>query len=553
MPAKYGSEKRTIGELLSTTSPLLHVPEWQRNFSWSTTEVETFWLDLVAFSNRYPVDTIQAEEYFLGSVVLVHGAESSILLDGQQRLATATILLSVIARYLKLDYTDAATRTRQKWIVDTDDATQSSRYKLTLNRYDRNYFREAIQDLPENERPTQPKLKSHKAIWSAWMFFDAQLAAKYEELGGGRPAFEWALRVRRVLTDHMSVVIVRSEDEDNAAAVFETLNDRGIRLSTSDLLRNLVMRKANDNQLAEMADAWEDILAVTEAAKLEDFIRHYWLSHFGDIKTRRLYHEIKPYIESGNIQPIELVRSLRDASAIYMDILNADTEDAESNEHLRTLDLLGAKPLRPACLSALQSLELKQARRVLGALVVLYVRHNLIGQLENSRLESAVYRVASELRTSTSSQDAIASLREAAPDDEEFQAAFQAASLDRSKPARYILRMLEMAKRTTEELQVEALPDRVNLEHIYPKSPSEGRFEEHSDWVNRIGNLTLLAKRLNQKLKNASFPPKKETYGASQLVITSELANLDQWSEADIETRQEAFSRLAVDVWSFPE
>jgi uncharacterized protein with ParB-like and HNH nuclease domain len=87
MPNQYASEKKTIGELLSMTSPTIEVPEWQRSYSWDTREVETFWTDLTAFSDQYPGENLNDQEYFLGSIVIVNNAIRHLLLDGQQRLA----------------------------------------------------------------------------------------------------------------------------------------------------------------------------------------------------------------------------------------------------------------------------------------------------------------------------------------------------------------------------------------------------------------------------------------------------------------------------------
>ena len=77
--ATFDTNKRTIGELLSMTNPPIIVPEWQRDYSWTTREIETFWLDLIAFMERYPDDNVRGREYFLGSVVLVLRPDAHLL------------------------------------------------------------------------------------------------------------------------------------------------------------------------------------------------------------------------------------------------------------------------------------------------------------------------------------------------------------------------------------------------------------------------------------------------------------------------------------------
>src|SRR5680860_387979 len=120
---RYEAGRQSIVILLSTTSPRIEVPEWQRSYSWDAAQIETFWQDLVAFDQHYPDDNISGEEYFLGSIVLVTGGATNLLLDGQQRLATATILLSALRDARKSYVGDAATRLQSKYISDFDDAS----------------------------------------------------------------------------------------------------------------------------------------------------------------------------------------------------------------------------------------------------------------------------------------------------------------------------------------------------------------------------------------------------------------------------------------------
>jgi len=174
---RYDAQRQTIGTLLSTTSPRIEVPEWQRSYAWGTPQIETFWQDLLAFDGQYPADTISSEEYFLGSIVLVTGGPTNLLLDGQQRLATATILLSVLRDARRAFKADSATRLQNKYISDFDDQSNSTTHVLTLNRYDRDFFRGEIQDEPGTppSRPS-PTLRSHALIRKARQYFEARIA-----------------------------------------------------------------------------------------------------------------------------------------------------------------------------------------------------------------------------------------------------------------------------------------------------------------------------------------------------------------------------------------
>ena len=555
---RYEASRQTIGSLLSTTSPLIAVPEWQRSYSWTTEEFEAFWQDLVSFDARYPDDNIIGEEYFLGSIVLVTGGASNLLLDGQQRLATATILLSVLRDSRRLYSNDAATRLQHKYISDFDDATGATRHVLTMNVYDRDFFRSEIQDYPQGPRvATTATLKSHLLIRKAREFFAERIAEESAKFGGGEAAFQRNLRIGRVLYDHMSVVTVSSTDEDNAAAAFETLNDRGIGLSTPDLLRNLLLRRAlNDPTRDRIVSAWRTVLEMNDEANVEDFLRHYWVSHRGDVKARKLYREIKGTVIAESIDSLTMSLDLAETSLVYCDIVRARDDDAELRRLLDGIRTLGAKVLYPALLSGYAVAEgadgKQNLRRLASALTVLFVRFNVIGGRETTVMETAVYVVAAQLRKTKDFDAAVAAIAAVAPGADDFIARFQRARVSRIATARYLLREIEHAKRQTQEVAVEGT-DRVHVEHIYPQTPAGPKWPNHAQVINRLGNLTLLGSRLNTSIKNAEFARKKEAgYASSDILLTRELLSWDDaWDMDAIDERQRRLSEWVFDIWKF--
>jgi hypothetical protein len=555
---RYEAGRTTIGTLLATTSPRIEVPEWQRSYSWTTEEIEAFWQDLIAFDAQYPDDNIIGEEYFLGSIVLVTGGATNLLLDGQQRLATGTILLSVLRDARRQYSGDAAARLQNKYISDFDDATQTTTHVLTLNVYDRDFFRAEVQDEPKTPpvRPT-PTLRSHGLIRKAREYFSEHVVAEGTAAGGGEAAFLRNLRISRILCDHMSVVAVSSTDEDNAAAVFETLNDRGIGLSTPDLLRNLLLRRAPDEDTRKrIVAAWQTVLAINEEASVDEFIRHYWVSHRGDVKARKLYREIKDKIINENIESLALSLDLAETAPIYRDIVRARDDDPELQRLLEGIRALGAKALYPALLSGYAVAEgddgKGKLRNLARALTTMFVRYNVIAGRETTVMESTIYEVAANLRKTKDFDAAVAALAALAPDADDFVARFQRASVSRIATARYLLRELEHAKRRTQELSVEGT-DRVHVEHIYPQTPDGARWPNHAQMINRLGNLTLLGKRLNTSIKNADFATKKEKgYEGSDILMTKELLARDAWDAAAIDERQRELSNWIFEIWSFP-
>lgn len=551
MSTRYSAERNTIGNLLSMTNPPIVVPDWQRNYSWTAKEVETFWLDLKLFDSRYPDDNINAQEYFLGSVVLVDSVTSSLLLDGQQRLATSAILLSVIRDFLVRYNKDSAVRLSAKYLTDYDDAAERNVFKLTMNKFDRDFFRREILEFRTAEfQAPRPMMESHNLIRAARDYFVSIFEKESAERGEPLASHRWALRVQKVLTQHVSVVAVVSEDEDNAANVFETLNDRGIGLSTPDLLRNLLIRRAPEEARVEMIDLWEEILQTEGDVKLKTFLRHFWISSEGDVKTQGLYREMKKKIVDENTQSLPFSRKLKDSSIVYRDILAGQDDDQDMAAVLGDITNLGAQLLYPIILSGYEVLTDKtDLLRLLRLILVVYVRHSLIGKLENSLLETLAFNQARVLRVNQDTAAAIAEFKAFAPNDETFKTAFQTVSIPDPTVARYILRQLEAERRLTEELEV-STPARVHIEHIYPQNPpADRKWPNHSQVINRLGNLTLLSKRINVAIKNRDFIEKKPSYEQSEILMTRDLLARNDWNPEAIEERQVALSQRAAQIW----
>jgi hypothetical protein len=477
-----------------------------------------------------------------------------LLLDGQQRIATAAILLSVIRDYLHRYSRDAAVRVSNRYLTDFDDALNDITFKLTLNRYDRDFFKREILETREGSyTPPTPDYDSHRLIRKARGFFERKFEEKYTAMASPSDSHAWAIRILRVLTGHVSVVAVISDDEDNASNVFETLNDRGIGLSTPDLLRNLVLRRAAEEYLDEILDLWGEVLQIDNDAKLQDFFRHFWLSREGDVKARALYREVKTHITEHNTNSLSFSRELRDSSRVYRDILNSihDGSDAIASL-LADINLLGAKVLYPPTLSILESTDdVEVIQRFLHTFIITYVRHTLIAKKENSQIENIMFSLAKEIRESQN-DEMLQRLVDFAPSNEQFEDGFKIATISRRASARYVLRKLEEHKRTTDELDV-APPSRVHVEHIYPQTPREGeRLPQHSSLINRIGNLTLLAARLNTAIRNSNFVEKTEAYRSSELLITNQLpCTYSEWNADTIHARQEALAATAVSIWTF--
>jgi hypothetical protein len=547
----FQPEKYTIGQILSNTSPPIRVPDYQRDYSWEMEQISDFWTDLIAFSGNDPNAPLVGREYFLGAAVLVNNGTYHLLLDGQQRLATATILLAVLRDKIN-DYSkDAAKQIQDQYIAFQDHLTGERVLKIELNIFDRVFFRDFIQSSPR-VASTAPTKKSHQLIENAYEFFAQKVDNGWNAAGAGRKGFEWAAYVTQALREHLALVTVTSNNERSAASIFATLNDRGIGLSTVDLIRSFVLQRAPDTEREEIIQCWDAMFnSCGTNLAAETLIRMSWVAQHGDVKTRALYKIVVDALENGS-SPLQYSRRLRQDAALYRQFRDGESDDSDLQEYLIGLRMLKFNACYPLLLAAHHQLTANEMKDLTKALVGLVVRHNLVCNLDRARIESAVYAAAKQLSEGEGFSEALATLRAISPAADQFEGSFSklAFSTAEHSAARYLLRCFDSRMATTAEVTV-AGADRVHLEHIYPQSPPDlNKWAEHDNYVNRLGNLTLLDRRLNEQIKNSDFPAKKErAYKDSRLEITKALLKYDSWSPEHIADRQKALGELANVIW----
>lgn len=205
----------SVGELLDMSGPPIVVPEWQRKFSWGKTEVECLWLDMLTFADQQAPAARHAPERSIGSVRLAQHNGTQILLDGQNRLATVTMLLSVIRDFVVQFRGREAVRIQQRYIRDFEPATGSVRYKLTLNRFDQDFFRREVQESPPAGHQTlRPQIHSHRLIWEARNVLADRLEHWCGGSCGNRAILEKALRIETILTRHTKAAVSLAEWSD---------------------------------------------------------------------------------------------------------------------------------------------------------------------------------------------------------------------------------------------------------------------------------------------------------------------------------------------------
>jgi len=548
-----------VGHFLADNE--VRVPKYQRSFAWEERQVA----DLVQDIKR-AMDADEPE-YFIGSIVLAEAeTEPAEVVDGQQRLATISMILSTVRDMFRLlDAPDAATDVN-KFLTRHVRRTHATKSRLTLNYQDNDFFRLRVLDDDAHVRETaKPSRHSHKRIAEACVFLTKYLA---EQQKAAATPDDYLHDLVDFLETNVRAIFVRVPSHANAFMIFETLNDRGLDLAISDLLKNYLFHRAG-SRVDEVQTKWISMYGLFEAGRNEglvvDYVRQLWSSWNGLTRERQLYDRIKDTVK-GREQVVQFAGQLEDGARVYQAIINTDhplwTEyGVTARQHMGTLNTLGITRIRPLVMAVLDCLQVAQTRNSLRLFVSWAVRFMISGGLGTGTLEEYYCERAREVRNGTIKsaarlRDAMAKL---VPNDEKFRAAFAAASLSKAPLARYVLRTLERARSGEEqpELLVNENEHEVNLEHVLPDTPSAAwnvTAEVADAYLNRIGNLCLMKQRPNVAAANKGPKEKSAFYETSRLELTKAVGRTikksKRWGPAEIDARQKELADLAVRAWT---
>ena len=269
------------------------------------------------------------------------------------------------------------------------------------------------------------------------------------------------------------------------------------------------------------------------------------------MKARALYRIISDVLPS-TISPLDYSQSLSADALFYRQFRDGDTDDEELEEYWKAFRTLNFNAGFTVLLAAKRKLTAEFQKSITQALVALVVRHNIVCNLDRAKLESAAYSVAKKISDGAEFEVALALLRESSPTADQFHSSFATLAFSKAEHgiARFMLRNIEARTSATGEVIVNG-PEHVHIEHIYPQTPAEGaRWEQHDRYIGRIGNLTLLARRLNEQVKNAEFGVKKEkAYQNSKLALTEALLKYEIWSSSSVDAHQSELCTVAEEIW----
>lgn len=553
-----------IGHLLGDR--YIEVPPYQRAYSWTDEQVEDLFKD---FS-----DAIRERntEYFLGTIVLTTNKDGPhAVIDGQQRLATTSILICAIRNYFySIDDGERGDTLHAEFLARKDRRDLTEIPHLKLMPGDNSYYERAILAKPASGPKTAGGVAVQKALPPSQARLEAaiKIATRYVQ-----KLVDQTKEPTKVLMDWIDflekkgkVIVVEVNDEAAAYTIFEVLNDRGLDLSVADLLKNYLFRMAED-RVTETQQNWTSMASRLESVgaeekELRNFIRHVWASEYGLTREKDLYDAICKRVDSKQ-RAVAFADGLNKAAPIYMALDNPSDElwkqfGPQVRESVEALQILKAIQIRPLVLAILRQFEVAEVRKTLPMLVCWTVRFMITGKLGSGPLEVGYSDRAKDvssgiIKTSKQLYDASKGFLVT---DADFEQAFANARISQHYLARFYLRVLEKQSgaKGEGELVVNPNEDAVNLEHIMPQTrdpywTADVTAEQHAALVKRLGNLALLDKALNGKSGNLAFVDKIPTLKESKIALTKQIATYHKWTAAEIDARQKMLAELAVQAW----
>lgn len=543
-----------LGQIIAATRHA--VPIYQRSYAWKERHVEELLSDVASAIHTGD------DEYFLGSIVLTNSAtDQPDVVDGQQRLATTVIVISAIRDYLLAnEQKTKADEIGRKYLATVDLRTEELEPRLRLNSIDNDFFIDRIVTEPINRKGIKPEFESHRRIEKAATIAAAHIRSVAVAAGSRNvdALIDWIDFIHK----KAKVISVSVPSDSNAFTIFETLNDRGLALAITDLLKNYLFSKAS-NRLAEVQTSWISMGSILEAIGGDEivvnYVRHLWSAQHGLARERDLYKEIRKKINSPS-KCIDFVTDLQTHAKVYCALSSSGhifwkSYGDVARLYVSAINTLQTRETLPLLLAIVAKFSPTETVKALRLIVSCTVRSLVVtgrgGTLEGKYASIGKLIFDKKITTETELRN---KLIEIIPRDEEFREAFSVARSSNSQRVRYWLREIESYVNVEKaEWKPSESVDDVSLEHILPLSLStawsEFHEESHRAFVNRLGNLAILGSSVNSKIGNAGFNEKKKLLALSSFITTADVAKNQTWTTGAIAARQNQLAEFAVKTW----
>lgn len=552
-------------------SPQFIIPIYQRNYSWTATQCRQLWSDLMRAGT-----TDQINAHFIGSIVYVErglstvtSQEALLVIDGQQRLTTSTLLIAALAKHFEKNNLGellnafSARKLRNYYLINPEEDGERH-FKLILSETDKDTLLAILQDTPY-------PLNVSNRIAENYELFQELIVEHQNELEA----------ICLGLDKLVIVDVSLDRNQDNPQLIFESMNSTGLELSQADLIRNYILMSLEPLlQTSLYKNYWRPMESAfgqaAYAVHFDAFMRHYLTAKTGEIPNLAdVYVAFKNFATSFAGDKRDLVADIHKYAVYYCAIaLGAETDQKLKHafQDLRELRVEVAYPFLLEVYHDYQSNILNNEEILeIVRIVESYVFRRAVCAIPTNSLNKTFAAMARNLKKERYLESVRATFLllpsyRRFPVDEEFQREIKKRDLYNFRSRSYWLRRLENHGRK-ERMIVE----NYTIEHILPQNEMLSKEWQmdlgadwqrvQQDWLHTLGNLTLTG--YNSEYSDHSFIYKRDLvkdkqgnfvgFAHSPLNLNLRLGQVDRWDEMAIKARANRLSAQAVKVWEAPK
>ncbi|GAA7682500.1 DUF262 and DUF1524 domain-containing protein [Helicobacter pylori] len=534
------------------------IPIYQRLYSWEKEQCEQLWDDIIKTGGND-----QIERHFIGSIVFVQDGiyttnhNELLIIDGQQRLTTITLLLTALRNYLNDEDEFLEKFSRQKiqnrYLINSDEKGDK-KFKLILSEPDRDTLLSLIDK--DRRKPSEPSSK----IMENFKLFEEWIRKNTNQLE----------TIFKGLEKLMIVYIALEKGKDDPQLIFESMNSKGIELTQTDLIRNyIVMETEVEKQESFYNKYWR---AMEEDFKQNEKWFDRFVRHYLTIKTReipninKVYVTFKDYRQKEGIGIEDLLKDLQKYCGYFCQIVFKKEDDKDLNKALGFLVDLEMDVIYPLLLELYSDYSdgvLSKADFIpIIALIESYICRRAVCGLGTNSLNKVFPSFTKHIQKDEyfkSLKAHFGSLTEKQrfPKNDEFKNLFITIDFYHFKKNEYFFERLENFDRkervyTHEYTKEHIMPQKLTEE--WEKDLGENFKEIHDKYLHTIGNLTLTG--YNHEYSNKSFQEKQgmeKGFKDSPLRLNQGLRDLESFGEEEIKKRANDLADLALKIWTYPK
>ncbi|MDI6619556.1 MAG: DUF262 and DUF1524 domain-containing protein [Clostridiales bacterium] len=536
------------------------IPVYQRYYSWETEQCSRLWNDIVDMQKKGKAG------HFIGSIVNIAeqamptGVQKYMIIDGQQRITTLTLLLIALRNYAETHPEDKTINFRRidNMLLKNEYEDGDERYKLLLTETDRDILIGLVEKKPIKDLGLSRILSNYQFFADEIANMELKPAEVYESIG--------KLQIVNITLDR---------NVDDAQAIFESLNSTGKELSESDLIRNYVLMGLEPKEQRYVYEhMWRPMELLFDYEKqdsiMDRFFRDYLTMKMARIpKIDRVYETFKAYhlnCEFGSVR--ELCADLLTYATYYTNMVFVRSDNSTLKSlyaDIRDLRMEVAFPfLLKVHNDCAEGIITEDNLIEIIQMCISYVFRRSICDIPTNSLNKTFATLRNEIKLDDymNSIKAFFVLRDdykEFPDNEKFAKAFVTRDIYNMRSRNFILSHLENYGNKTpiiiENYTIEhIMPQNSNLPDAWKKMLGENWKEVQKTYLHTIGNLTLTA--YNSEMSDNPFMVKMNMEGGfkeSALRLNAYLIKLTEWNEQRIKERADIFAKKAEQIWAYPE